>query len=148
VLLLSEVKSREHPYSFKDSCSREHLCRQLDGSDLVLSAPCRAVIYPGPGYGVVAAQSGVDRMLGAELTTWGANARRGARAVRARNARRDVRAVRARNARRGVHVVRARSAIYNLLHLKLITKHGTKHYIHYIHTAEGFAVSDVSSHTQ
>jgi len=59
---------------------------------------------------VVAAQSGVDRVLGAELATWGANARRGVRAVRARNARRGVRAVRARNARRGVRAVRARNA--------------------------------------
>jgi len=62
VLLLLEVKSLEHPYSFKDqdSCSREHPCCQLGGSDLVLIAPCRAVLYSRPGYGVVAAQSGVD----------------------------------------------------------------------------------------
>jgi len=107
VLFLSEVKSRERPYSFKDQDSREHPCWQLGGSDLVLSAPCRAVLYRGPGYGVVAAQNGVCWMLGAERATWGANDRRGARAVRARNARRDVRAV------------RARKTIYNILHLNL-----------------------------
>jgi len=80
-----------------DSCSREHLCWQLGGLDLVLSAPSRAVLYLGPGYGVVAAQSGVDWTRGAERAAWGANAVRGARAVRARNARRGVRAVRARS---------------------------------------------------
>jgi len=46
--------------SDQNSCSREHPCWQLGGSDLVLSAPCRVVIYLGPGYEVVAAQSGVD----------------------------------------------------------------------------------------
>jgi len=45
---LLEIESREHPYSFRNSCSREHPCRQLGGSDLVSSAPCRTVIYPGP----------------------------------------------------------------------------------------------------
>jgi len=88
VLLLSGVKSREHPYSFReqDRCSREYPCWQLGGSDLVLSVPCRAVLYPEPGYGVVAARSGVCWTRGVGRATWGANAMRGARVVRARSA--------------------------------------------------------------
>jgi len=58
---------------------------------------------PGPGYGVVAAQSGGDRVRGAGRVAWSVNARRG------------VRAVRARNAWCGVRAVRARSAVYNLI---------------------------------
>jgi len=46
--------------SDQDSCSREHPRWQLGGSDLVLSSPCQAVLYPGLGYGVVVAQSGID----------------------------------------------------------------------------------------
>jgi len=51
---------------------------------------------PGPGYGAVAAQSGVDRLLGAGRAAWRANARREERAVRARCERETLGAASAR----------------------------------------------------
>jgi len=77
----------------QDNRSREHPCYQLGGSDLVLSAPCWAVLYLGPGYGVVAARSGVVERV-------------------ARGARRVARTLGAVCARcgRGVCAVWARSA--------------------------------------
>jgi len=42
------VREPRIPVLLRIACGREHPCRQLDGTDLVPSAPCRAVIYPGP----------------------------------------------------------------------------------------------------
>jgi len=82
---ISEIKSREHPHSLsiredQDNCSREHPCWQF-GSDLVLIAPRRAVLYSRPGYGVVTARSGFCRARGAGRAACGVNARHGARGV-------------------------------------------------------------------
>jgi len=123
---MSEIKAENTRTLFRIAVA-ENPCRQLDGSDLVPSAPCRAVIYPWLGYGVVAAQSGVDRVLGAELATWGANAWRGVRAcergtlgaVCARCGRGALGAVCARCGLGTLGAVCARNAIYNLLHLNL-----------------------------
>jgi len=121
---LTEVKSRERPYSFRNSCSREHPCRQLGGSDLVPSAPCRAFIYPGPATEWWPCKAAVIGFVAR-------GARRGARtlgAVCARCGRGTLGAVCARCGRGTLGAVCARcgrgplfTLLYLSLKLKLIT---------------------------